>query len=48
MRRLSALLLMLLPTSAVAAEDAIGLYRATEGPELASQLQLSADGRFRY
>lgn len=49
MKRLAAfLLLTLLPTPASAADTAIGLYRAAEGPELASRLQLSADGRFRY
>jgi hypothetical protein len=44
----ASLLLILLPSPALATDPAIGLYRAAEGPELASHLQLSADGRFRY
>jgi hypothetical protein len=44
----ASLLLALLPFPALATDPAAGLYRAAEGPELASHLQLSADGRFRY
>jgi len=42
------LLLMLAPSPVMAADAAIGLYRAADGPDLASRLQLGADGRFRY
>lgn len=42
------LLLMLAAAPALAADKAVGLYRAAEGPELASRLQLEANGHFRY
>lgn len=42
------LLLMLTSTPGLAADEAAGLYRAAEGPELASRLQLEANGHFRY
>jgi hypothetical protein len=44
----ASLLLLLFSSPSLATDPAIGLYRAAEGPELASHLQLSADGRFRY
>lgn len=47
-RAIALLLLLLAPTPVLATDAAIGLYSAVEGPELASRLELRADGRFRY
>lgn len=43
--------LVLSPVAALAgppADPVIGPWRATEGPDVASRLELTADGRFRY
>ena len=46
---LPCLLLLTPPFPACAAEDSpTGLYRAAEGPDLASRLWVGTDGRFRY
>lgn len=49
LRLLAAGLLVLLGQAALAAPDpATGRWRATEGPDVASGLELRADGRFSY
>lgn len=46
----AALLIAALPLASPAAEaeSPAGLYRATEGPDVASRLMIGADGHFRY